>query len=182
MDTLGVVESRSIAAGVELADAMLKAADVELARACTVCSGRYTIYVSGTKQAVETAVNVARDSERALAGAFVLSRISPQVLDALKRGNAVEEGEAIGVVECRTVSSGIAAADSAVKRADVRIARLVTGQGIQGKSYFVLSGDVASVREAVEAAKMVLNRELVEAVVVPRPEPAVVRALTSGVR
>ena len=114
MDTLGVVESRSIAAGVELADAMLKAADVELARACTVCSGRYTIYVSGTKQAVEMAVNAARDSERALAGAFVLSRISPQVMDALKRGSAVEEGNAIGVVECRTVSSGIAAADSAV--------------------------------------------------------------------
>jgi microcompartment protein CcmL/EutN len=58
----------------------------------------------------------------------------------------------------------------------------VTGQGINGKSYFVFSGDVASVQEAADAAKTALGRHLIESVVIARPDASVVRALTSGVR
>lgn len=47
VDTLGVVEVNSIAAGVELADGMVKVADVELVRAATLCSGRFIIHVAG---------------------------------------------------------------------------------------------------------------------------------------
>jgi microcompartment protein CcmL/EutN len=83
MDTLGIVESRSIAAGVELADGMVKAADVELVRATTICSGRYMIHVAGDREAVETSVRLARESGRALAGSFVLSNVSPQVLSLI---------------------------------------------------------------------------------------------------
>ena len=59
MDTLGLVEVRSIAAGAELADRMVKAAEVELLRAATICSGRYLILVAGDRQAVDTAVGAA---------------------------------------------------------------------------------------------------------------------------
>ena len=178
MDTLGVVESKSIAAGVELADGMMKVANVELVRAATICSGRYMIYVSGDRQAVETSVRFAEDSGRGLTGSFVISNVSPQVTSALKKGIAPEPGDAIGVIECRTVAAGVAAADCAVKQAAVSLLRLVTGQGITGKSYFVLSGDVGSVTEATEAARAVLEGKLVEAVVIPRPDADVVRALT----
>lgn len=182
MDTLGVVESRGIAAGVMLADGMVKAADVELTRAVTICSGRYLIFVCGDRQAVETAVDVARESGLPLAGSFVISNVSPQVLEVLKKSVPAAEDAAVGIIECRNVSSGIAAADSAVKRSAVLLVRLVTGQGINGKSYFVLSGDVASVEEGTEAARSSLGRNLVDAVVIPRPSASVVRALTSGVR
>ena len=37
MDTLGVVEAGSIAAGVELADFMVKAAQVQLVKAGMIC-------------------------------------------------------------------------------------------------------------------------------------------------
>ena len=43
MDTLGIVDSRSIAAGTALADSMLKAAAVTLVRASVVCAGRLLI-------------------------------------------------------------------------------------------------------------------------------------------
>lgn len=182
MDTLGIVESKSIAAGVQLADGMVKVAEVELARASTICSGRYMIHVAGDREAVETAVNFARESGRSLMGSFVISNVSPQVVAVLKKGSLPEEGDALGVVECRTVSAGINAADAAVKRSIVKLLRLVMGQGINGKCYFVLSGDVASVEEAVEAASVQLGQSLLEAVVIPGPDAAVVRALTSGVR
>ena len=186
MDTLGIVESKSIACGVELADGMVKAGDVTLVRASTICSGRYTIYVSGERAAVESAVRFAvdstTDSGRSLMGSFVISQISKQVTDALKQGSLPEKGDAIGVVECRTVVAGINAADKAVKRAMVKLLRLVAGQGINGKSYFVLSGGVDAVREATEAAKEALGHYLIVAVVIPRPDSSVVSALTGGVR
>lgn len=181
MDTLGVVESLSIAAGAELADGMLKAAHVDLIRASTICSGRYLIFVAGDREAVGSAVTFARDSGRKLMGSFVISNVSPLVLKALRGSGMAEAGAALGVVECRAVSYGIAAADAAVKRAQVRLLRLNTGQGINGKSYFVLGGDVASVREAVAASIAVLGEKLVETVVLPRPDASVAAALT-GVR
>ncbi len=182
MDTLGVVESKSIACGVELADGMVKAGDVTLVRAGTICSGRYTIYVAGERAAVESAVRFAVDSGRSLMGSFVISQISKQVTDALKKGSLPDADDAIGVVECRTVSAGIHAADHAVKRAAVKLLRIVAGQGINGKSYFVLSGGVDAVREATEAAKKALGNYLIEAIVIPRPDVSVVSALTGGVR
>lgn len=182
MDTLGLVESRSIAAGVNLADGMVKVAQVELVRAGTICSGRYFICLGGDRQAVQTAVSHAEQSGSALAGSYVISGVSLQVLAVLKKSVQPGTPGALGVVECRTVSAGIAAADAAVKRSGISLLRLVTGQGINGKSYFVFSGDVASVQEAADAAKTALGRHLIESVVIARPDASVVRALTSGVR
>ena len=104
------------------------------------------------------------------------------MLAALKKAPAQPQGDALAVVECRTVSAGVVAADKAVKRADVQVARFVAGQGINGKSYFVLTGDVAAVREASLAARQSLNEQLLDLVIIPRPDPAVVRAVTNGVR
>ena len=177
MDSLGIVESRSIAAGALLADLMVKAADVTLVKAGTICSGRYMIHVAGDRSAVATSVNVARDAGYALAGSYTISNISKQVLDALKRGLHVTGHGAIAVVESRTASSGIVAADQAVKRSEIQLARIVTGHGINGKSYFVVMGDVASVEESVAAARETLGKNLVEAVVIPSPDSAVVNAL-----
>ncbi|QJB57066.1 BMC domain-containing protein [Pseudodesulfovibrio sp. zrk46] len=182
MDTLGVVECRGIAAGIELADAMMKTADVELVKAGTICSGRYMIYVSGDRAAVAASVQQAEESGRSLKGSFVISNISRQLMAALKRENIEPQPGAIGIIECRCVSAGIAAADATVKRSDITLAKLVTGQGINGKSYFVISGDVASVREAADTAEHALGKDLIEAVVIPRPDASIVKNLIRGVR
>jgi len=182
VDTLGIIESKSIAAGVELADIMMKSADVELVRASTICSGRYMIYISGERDAVQTSLNYAEKSGRILIGNFILSNVSPQVISALKKITREDHVEALGVIECRTASSGVAAADCAVKKALVCLSRLVTGNGINGKSYFVVTGDVASVEEASNAAKSFLGKNLVESVVIPRPDVSVLKALTGALR
>jgi microcompartment protein CcmL/EutN len=182
MDSLGLVESRSIAAGVELADLMVKGAEVDLVRASTICSGRYLIHVTGDREAVATSVRLAQVSGRALAGSYTISNVSPQVVEALRCSQPLTREAALGVLESRTAAAGVAAADCAVKRSDVSLLRLVTGRGINGKAYFVLGGDVASVEEAAEAAKEHLGRKLVEAVVLPSPDTAVVKALTGTMR
>ena len=182
MDTLGVVEAAGIASGTCLADGMVKAADVELLRASTLCSGRFLIVVAGDRGAVETSVATARDSGRKLTGSFVISSVSPQLVAVLRHGEPAARGEALGIVESRFVSPAICAADRAVKRSQVRLLKFVTGQGIAGKAYFVLGGDVAAVREAVDAACEVLGSGLVECVVIPSPAGPLARALTGAVR
>ncbi|WP_228721363.1 BMC domain-containing protein [Desulfosediminicola ganghwensis] len=182
VDTLGIVEVQSIAGGVELADTMMKTADIRLMRAATICSGRYLIFVAGDRAAVSSSVQTARESGRSLKGSFIISNASSELLNVLQRDGQPAEGDAIGIVECRSVAAGIAAADRAAKRSAIQLLRLVTGQGINGKSYFVLSGDVASVREATENAEAALGKNLVEAVVIPRPDASVVSSLIRGVR
>lgn len=127
--------------------------------------------------AVSTAVQQARDSGRALRGSFVISSVSPQLVAVLHRERVLFQDGALAVVECKCVSAGIAAADVAVKRSDVSLIRFVAGQGINGKSYFVLGGDVASVNEATQAAQADLGNNLIEAVVIPRPDASVVKSL-----
>ena len=182
MDTLGIVDSRSIAAGAELADIMLKAAPVTLVRASVVCAGRFLILVGGDREAVDASVHAARATEARLAGSYVVSNVSSQVLNVLRRMPAEIGGAALGVVECRNAADSVIAADKAVKQAAVSLMRMVLGQGIGGKSYFVLTGDVAAVREAAAAAAEVLGNNLMRMVVIPQPDPEVVSALAGTAR
>ncbi|MFV0449483.1 MAG: BMC domain-containing protein [Vibrio sp.] len=180
MDTLGVVETRTIASGVRLADEMLKIAEVELVKASTICSGRYLIFVSGTRSDVEMAVGHARLASK-LTGSFVISGISEQLVKVLKKRLPIESGKAIGFVEASTVSAGVAAADVAVKNAGINLVRFVAGLGICGKSYFIFSGELASVEEADQITKEFLGANYIESTVLARPEPELVNAII-GVR
>ena len=182
LDTLGLVESRTIAGGVLLADQMVKAADVTLLKAATICAGRYFIQVSGDRAAVETAVAAAENSDISPLGSFVISRVHPDLLQGIGKSRDIPAGDAIGVVECRIAVAGLVAADQALKKAAVQLARMIIGQGISGKSYFVLSGEVAEVEEAVAAASQVLGKNLIESVVIPAPDEAIIAALLNKLR
>ena len=46
-NSIGLIELGSIAAGFQVSDAMLKAADVELVLARTICSGKYMVLIGG---------------------------------------------------------------------------------------------------------------------------------------
>ena len=58
--SIGLIELGSIAGGFQVTDAMLKAADVELVLARTICSGKYMVMVKGDTAAVEAAVQVGK--------------------------------------------------------------------------------------------------------------------------
>jgi len=182
LDTLGLVESRTIAAGVFLADQMVKAADVKLIRASTICAGRYFIQISGSRSAVETAVASAANSDYSLVGTFVISNVHPDLLHGVGKGRDIPPGDAIGVVECKTVSAGVIAADQALKKTATQLFKFVIGSGISGKSYFILHGDIAEVEEAVAAAAAAHDRYILETVVIPSPDKAVIDALLNRIR
>lgn len=177
MDTLGLIETRSIAAGALLADVMVKAADVTLLKAGTLCGGRFLIQISGERAAVDVSIASAHDSNFHIVGSFVISRVHPEIFKAIGKREEILPGEALGLVECRTAAAGIAAADHVLKKSMVRLARLITGQCVSGKSYFIIHGNVADVEEAVTAARLKLDKNLIEAIVLPSPDESVKAAL-----
>ena len=69
MEAIGILESNSIAKGIEAADAILKAADTSLLFSKPVCPGKYTTLFYGDVAAVEEAVKcgMAAGTEKGLA-------------------------------------------------------------------------------------------------------------------
>jgi len=151
MDALGLIELNSVPAGIEVGDAMLKVAATTLVFAQAVCPGKFVVMVRGEVAAVTSAVtvgeNIARES---LIDSIVIPGLHPQVFEAIIGAGELAAHGALGAIETFSLAACIYASDRAVKAADVRLVEIRLGRGLGGKSYMVVSGDVAAVSEAVE--------------------------------
>jgi len=182
-EALGLLEVGSIAAGVEVADAMLKAAPIELVDCFTVTPGKSVIVVHGDPASVEASVRAGRELAGATAlGHLVIPFLDAQVLPAFRGTARVDAIGAVGVVETSTVATGIVAADDAVKAADVALVRVHLGRGIGGKSVVVVCGALHDVQAAVEAGSRAAGtaNALVATRIVPQPHPDLEARLLAG--
>ncbi len=170
MRAIGLIELTSIAKGLETADAMLKAANVELLEAKPICPGKYTVLVTGDVSAVQSAVDTGKAiGADAVIDDFILPNVHPAVILAIGSAAPVSDVRAVGVIETFSVASLIVAADTAAKAGNVELIEIRTGMGIGGKSFVVLTGDVSSVTASVEAGVALASDRgmLVEKVVIP---------------
>lgn len=177
---IGMVEFTSIAAGIEAADGMAKTSDVQVLVMKTLCPGKFMVLVSGDVSSVQQAVSVGEElGADTLVDQFVIPNVHPSILPAIGGGNDILYVRAIGVIETYTVASSIEAADIAVKTAEVEPLRLHMAFGIGGKSYSVLSGEVAAIKAAVEAGSAVAAEKglLVRTLVIPRPHKQIIEGL-----
>jgi microcompartment protein CcmL/EutN len=182
LESIGVLELTSIGVGLAAQDAVLKAADVRLVLARTVCSGKYIVVVTGKVADVHDAIEagVAAIPE-GLIDHGVIPQIHPAVFKALAQ--AVElhvplSGEppapapkALGVVETFSGVSILEAADTAAKAAQVALLRIHLAMALGGKGYLMMAGSVADVQAAVAAGARVARRKglLVSAITIPGP-------------
>ena len=160
---LAVVELSSIARGHRVADAMCKRAPVRLLRADAVSPGKFVILVDGDVAAVDASFRVAIDvaADRVVDKLF-LPQAHTALWPALAGGaNAAEGVESLGVVETTTVAATVRGADAAAKAAKVRITEMQLARGIGGKAFFTVTGPLAEVEAAVDAALGVLDAALV---------------------
>lgn len=180
MHAIGMIESNSIAKGIDFADVMAKTAAVTIVMAKSICPGKYIVMVTGdvaaVSQSVATALEVAPE---VVVDSFVIPNVHPSVIPAISGGTVVDKVAAIGVLETYSVSSTIEATDVAVKTATVTPLRMHLAFGIGGKSYVVLTGDVAAVTASVTAGAGFAGEKgmLVNSVVIPRPHDQVVAGL-----
>lgn len=174
MDTLGLIEVTSIGVGYRAQDAMLKAANVDLLLARSICSGKYLIAVGGDVASVQASVDAgAAASEGALIEHRVVPRLHPSVFPAISMAVDLpaDRFDALGIIETFTVSTIVEAADTAAKAANVSLFRIHLAMAVGGKGFVLMTGDISSVEAAVAAAAEVAGSEgmLVSAIVIPSP-------------
>lgn len=179
---IGVLELSSVARGVEVADAVLKEARVELLFSTPVQPGKYVMLFTGS--VVDVRSSAARGA--ALAGAdlvdqLVIPQVHEQVVPMLKRKGGRINGtlDAIGVIETTTVAATISSADVALKTATVDLIDVRIANGLGGKSFFTLTGEVSDVRSSVAAGARVAQERglLAREVVIAQPHPELARHL-----
>ena len=150
--SVGVVELKSIAKGIEACDDALKSAGIRLVTAHTACPGKYEIILTGELADVQTAVERIKNGySDSVIDAVMLGRIDETVVHALLGTETTTRREAIGIMETFSAASAVKAADTAVKTADVEIYDLRLSRGQGGKGVVIITGQVSDVTSAVEA-------------------------------
>ncbi len=150
--TVGVVELKSIAKGIEACDAALKSAGVRLVSAHPACPGKYEIILTGSISDVTAAIDHVKSRfEGTVLDASLMGRIDEQVIEALFGAQKTTREGSLGVLETFSASTAIKAADIAVKTAKVAIYDLRVSRGMGGKGIVLVTGDVSDVTAAVEA-------------------------------
>ena len=172
MDAVGFLELSSIAKGIEAADAILKAADVDLVLSNPTCPGKYSILFTGDVAAVSASLDAGKFvGDVTVIDSTIIPRIHPQVIKAMSIATSSDGINAIGIMEFFSITASVYAADAAVKAADVDLLEVRLGSGIGGKSFVLLTGEVSSVKASIDAGTMSDNAKgfLVSSVVIPRP-------------
>jgi microcompartment protein CcmL/EutN len=174
-----MLETSSIARGIEATDAMMKRASVNLLLTTIVPRGKYLVLVGGAVADVEAAASAGREvAGNTVLDYFFIQNVHPQLPPAIKGKVKVDTLEAVGIIETKEVASAIYAGDAAVKAANVTLIEARNQPGAKGM--VVLTGDVGAVRSAV-AAGVAAVREgmLIAEVVIPFAHPALVKSLTA---
>jgi microcompartment protein CcmL/EutN len=163
--SLALFELESLARGVVVADALVKQARVHLAVADAVTPGKYLLIFTGDVGEVEEAWKVGLE----VGGAMVIDKlllphvaeaIPAAILGSLARSTS---DDATGLVETHTVAAALLAADTALKRANVRLTHLQLARGIGGKGWFMLAGAQHDVEAALEGVAAVVQPPLLVA-------------------
>lgn len=177
---LGMMEYQTVSAGIAAADLMIKTSELDVLEAQTVCPGKYIILVSGSLSAVKAAVEAASNRFRdKLIDSHILGNPHSSIFPAIYGTAEIDGARALGILETYSVSSMIAAADEAAKTAIVELIELRLARGMCGKSYMLITGEVAAVEAAIAKAKQAAgeNTMLLDSSVIPKPDAKLWRTI-----
>lgn len=175
-NAIGLIELTSIAKGYEVADALLKTAQVQMVFNRTICPGKFMVMVAGETAAVSSSMEAGMEiGGETVVDSLLIPNVHPEVFPAISGTRVITETDALGIIETFSVASIIEAADAAVKAANVQLLQIHLAMAIGGKGYVTMTGEVSAVTAAVQAgAEFIRNKGLlVNKVVIPQPRPEV---------
>jgi microcompartment protein CcmL/EutN len=122
--------------------------------------------VASVDEAMRAGTEVAGD---ALVDSVFLPHVHAEIPPALEHAPSVGAIQSLAVVETLSVASTVLACDAALKAARVTLVAMRLAQGLGGKGYFVVSGELYDAEAAESAAiqaidsTLVLGREIIAA-------------------
>ena len=159
---LALLEIASIARAAVVLDALTKQAHVRIVRSQAVTPGKFLILFTGAEGSVEEAFAKGRArADLALIDHLYLADAEPRLVPAAAGAEMpLIADEALLINEYQTVSAALGALDRALKSAHVQCKKLRLAQGIGGKAYFVLGGELPDIEAAADAAANAVRAEL----------------------
>ena len=177
---IGMMEFKTVSSGITAADRMVKTADVELLEAQTVCPGKYIALIAGNLSAVNAAVESAKNLDQGeLIDSFVLGNPDESIFPAIYGSTSIQNVDALGILETYDAASIIVAADIAAKTAEVQLIELRIAKGMCGKSYLLITGEVAACQAAIDKAKESVGEKgmFLDSSVIAHPDPKICKAI-----
>ena len=178
--SIGLLELKSIPVGVQSADEMLKAADVELLVATAICPGKYIIIINGQVGAVKSSMQ--RGIQ--VAGTFLIchhtiNNVHASVPSALVGTVEVENITAIGMLETMSALTAVRAADIAAKASNITLMEVRVARGLGGKGYLIFTGEVSAVKSALNSCVTQLADvgDITSTCVIPSPHKGLIDKL-----
>lgn len=178
--SIGLIELKSIPIGIQTADEMLKAANVQLLVANPVCPGKYVIIISGNVGAVKSAMATGT----ATAGVYmicehIINNVHESVPAALVGTVDVEKIRSIGVLETMSALTAVQAADIAAKASNITLLEIRVARGLGGKGFLTFTGEVSTVKAAMNSATTQLadTGDITSSCVIASPHPELLEKL-----
>lgn len=178
--SLGLLELNSIAKGLKVCDEVLKQASVDLIEAAPICTGKYLIIIGGEVDSVRSSFDRGLElAEINIVDSLYLPKIDRKVFPALLGIQKIEEIESLGIIETVSVASSIIAADIAVKTAEVELIEICLAQGLGGKGFVLVSGNLNNVLASIEAGIIPIREKglLLREEIIPSPDSLLINKI-----
>lgn len=178
--SIGLIEFKSIAKGIDATDAMIKSANVELLLSTPICPGKYLSMVTGDVGAVKNAVEVGKKvGDVFTIDHYVIANISEAVFPALTATMDIDRVSSLGIIETISAITSIKVGDVAVKAAKVELLEIRLARGLGGKGFVLITGEITSVKQAIKACENELEDTggIVSAVAISSPTKELISKL-----
>lgn len=180
INSLGLIELRSISRGIKTTDEMLKSADVKIVMSSSICPGKYAILVSGNVGSVKNAVATGiRIADTFLIKSHIITNLDERVIGSLSSTNKLKEIKSLVSIETKSALASIKAADIAVKVSNVELIDIRIKIGLGGKGVLVLTGELSAVKSAAQACinEFKDTKEIIDISVIPSPHKELINKL-----
>ncbi|MBU4484425.1 BMC domain-containing protein [bacterium] len=177
---IGLIEFKSVARGVKVTDIIVKKAPVKVLETHPICPGKYVVLFAGEVADVEESMKAGIEAAGdLLINDLMLPRVHEDIIPSLTGTTNVGKIGAIGIVETFSIASCVVAGDIAAKATSAKLVEMRLANGLGGKAYFVMTGELCDIQASIEAASEYVRADglLAGSEIIENPHPEVIDKL-----
>jgi microcompartment protein CcmL/EutN len=174
---LGMIEYKSVAKGIFSCDTMVKKAPITILETHPICPGKYLTIICGEVADVEESMKAGIESgQDMVVSDLFLPYVHRSVIPAMAGTTKIDSFGSIGIIETFAVATCVNAADIAVKATPIQLVEIRLANGLGGKAYFVMTGELSDVEESMEVSRKFAQKEgmLCASELIPAPHPELI--------